>query len=81
MKKFHLERYPSEEEPKPILIPRPDVGWEGKAVFNPSVVQDKDLVRMLFRTDKGWLLIYSGESMSDSWTIGAASSTSMNRTN
>jgi predicted GH43/DUF377 family glycosyl hydrolase len=24
------------------------------------------------KTDKGWLLIFSAESMSDSWTIGAA---------
>jgi len=49
-KKFHLSRYPSDENAQPILIPRKDVSWESKAVFNPSVVKDGNIFRMLYRT-------------------------------
>jgi predicted GH43/DUF377 family glycosyl hydrolase len=48
--KFQLERYPTNENPKPILTPRSEIGWEGKAVFNPSVVFDQRIFRMLYRT-------------------------------
>lgn len=47
---FILERYPSNREPKPILTPRKNIGWEGKAIFNPSVIYDEDRFRMLYRT-------------------------------
>jgi len=49
-KKFRLSRYPSDENAQPILTPRNNVLWESKAVFNPSVVQDGDVFRMLYRT-------------------------------
>lgn len=47
---FQLQRYPSNEKPKPILVPRKEVAWEGGAVFNPSVVFDNGIFRMLYRT-------------------------------
>lgn len=47
---FNLERWPNNKEPKPILTPRTDIEWEGKAVFNPSVVFDAGIFRMLYRT-------------------------------
>ncbi|MGR3178889.1 MAG: glycoside hydrolase family 130 protein [Candidatus Anammoxibacter sp.] len=49
-KKFYLSRYPSDENAQPILIPRKDVSWESKAVFNPAVVRDENVFRMLYRT-------------------------------
>ena len=48
--KFRLERYPSNEKPKPILVPRKEVEWEAKAVFNPSVIYDNGTFKMLYRT-------------------------------
>jgi len=48
--KFQLQRYPSNEDPKPILTPRKEIDWESKAVFNPSVVYDNGVFRMLYRT-------------------------------
>lgn len=48
--KFKLQRYPSDENPSPILIPRDTIAWESKAVFNPSVVFDNGKFRMLYRT-------------------------------
>ncbi|MDO8575651.1 MAG: hypothetical protein Q7R78_03055, partial [bacterium] len=48
--KFQLERYPNNEHPEPILIPRKEIEWEGKAVFNPSVVYDSGIFIMLYRT-------------------------------
>jgi predicted GH43/DUF377 family glycosyl hydrolase len=48
--KFQLTRYPSNENPTPILIPRKEVLWEGKAVFNPSVIYDDGVFKMLYRT-------------------------------
>ncbi len=48
--KFYLSRYPSDEQAQPILKPRQHVSWEAKAVFNPSVVLDRDIFRMLYRT-------------------------------
>ena len=50
LKNFRLIRYPSDENPKPILTPRKEVGWEAKAVFNPSVIYDDGIFRMLYRT-------------------------------
>lgn len=47
--KFKLNRYPSPENPKPILEPRKDIPWEAKAVFNPSVIFDNGVYRMLYR--------------------------------
>lgn len=47
---FNLERYPSNEDPKPILTAREDVAWESKAVFNPSVAYDEGIFKMLYRT-------------------------------
>lgn len=47
---FQLERYPSNTDPKPIIEPRKNVSWEAKAVFNPSVVYDNGIFRMLYRT-------------------------------
>ena len=49
-KKFRLSRYPSDENAQPILIPRKNFAWESKAVFNPGVVKDGDVFRMLYRT-------------------------------
>lgn len=47
-KEFQLKRI----ENNPILIPRKDVEWESKAVFNPSVIFDdsRKLFVMLYRT-------------------------------
>lgn len=47
---FQLERYPKNENPSPILTPRKDISWEAKAVFNPSVVYDNGIFKMLYRT-------------------------------
>ncbi len=47
---FQLKRYPSNKDAKPILVPRQDIDWEVKAVFNPSVVYDKGVFKMLYRT-------------------------------
>ncbi|MEK7089437.1 MAG: glycosidase [Patescibacteria group bacterium] len=47
---FQLQRYPSNENPNPILTPRDNVAWEAKAVFNPSVIYDNGIFRMLYRT-------------------------------
>lgn len=47
---FLLTRYPSEESPKPILLPRKEITWEGSAVFNPSVIFDDGKFVMLYRT-------------------------------
>lgn len=48
--KFKLDRYPSNKNPHPILTPRENVDWEAKAVFNPSVINDNGVFRMLYRT-------------------------------
>ncbi len=48
--RFHLTRYPSNEDARPVLTPRSEIGWEKRAVFNPGIVQDGDLFRMLYRT-------------------------------
>lgn len=48
--KFYLERYPANDRPAPVLVPRPEIAWEGGAVFNPGVVYDNGLFRMLYRT-------------------------------
>lgn len=48
--KFRLSRYPSDEEARPVLEPRKNISWESKAVFNPGVVRDRDIFRMLYRT-------------------------------
>jgi predicted GH43/DUF377 family glycosyl hydrolase len=48
--KFQLTRYPSNEKPKPILTPRKEVSWEAKSVFNPSVIYESGIFRMLYRT-------------------------------
>lgn len=48
--KFQLERYPSNEYPEPILIPRRNLKWEGGAVFNPSVIYENGIFKMLYRT-------------------------------
>lgn len=48
--KFRLSRYPSDENAEPILVPRKDISWEAKAVFNPCVVLDGNVFRMLYRT-------------------------------
>lgn len=47
---FRLTRYPTSENPKPILQSRKDIFWEAKAVFNPSVIKDGNIFRMLYRT-------------------------------
>lgn len=49
-KRFHLIRHPSNEYAKPILTPRSDILWEKQAVFNPAVIQDGKLFKMLYRT-------------------------------
>lgn len=48
--KFGLQRYPSNENPKPILEARKEISWEAKAVFNPTVIKDGAVFRMLYRT-------------------------------
>jgi predicted GH43/DUF377 family glycosyl hydrolase len=48
--KFNLERYPSNIEPNPILTPRKNIEWEAGAVFNPCVVYDNGIFKMLYRT-------------------------------
>lgn len=45
-KNFQIERYSN----NPVLVPRKDVEWESRAVFNPSVIYDKGLFKMLYRT-------------------------------
>lgn len=47
---FYLQRYPSNEKPEPILTPRKNIKWEASAVFNPGVIRDGDIFRMLYRT-------------------------------
>lgn len=47
---FRLERYPDNAHAEPILEPRPELDWEAKAVFNPSVVRDGEIFHMLYRT-------------------------------
>ena len=49
-KRFHLIRHPSNEEAKPILTPRSGILWEKQAVFNPAIVQDGNIFKMLYRT-------------------------------
>ena len=48
--KFDLERYPNDQNPSPILVPRKDIEWEAQAVFNPSVIYDDAVFKMLYRT-------------------------------
>lgn len=48
--KFQLERYPRNDNPSPILTPRKEIAWEAKAIFNPSVIYDSGVFRMLYRT-------------------------------
>src|SRR3989344_4712404 len=48
--KFYLQRHPNNEKPMPILEPRKEMPWEGGAVFNPTVVNDSSIFRMLYRT-------------------------------
>ena len=48
--KFQLTRHPSNENPEPILTPRKEVAWESKAVFNPSVIYDNGVFKMIYRT-------------------------------
>lgn len=45
-----MQRYPSNEKPNPILEPRKEIEWEGKAVFNPTIIKDGEIFRMLYRT-------------------------------
>ncbi len=47
---FQLQRYPNNEKPSPILTPRKEIEWEARAVFNPSVVYDNGIFKMLYRT-------------------------------
>ena len=47
---FQIQRYPSNEKPSPILTPRENITWEAKAVFNPSVIYDRGIFKMLYRT-------------------------------
>lgn len=47
---FRFKRYPTDESPTPILQPRKNISWESKAVFNPGVVKDGNIFRMLYRT-------------------------------
>lgn len=47
---FYLSRYPDDSQAMPILVPRKDVAWEAKAVFNGAVVKDGDVFRMVYRT-------------------------------
>ncbi len=62
-----------------ILTSRSDKDW-GHYFENPSIVFDTawwlhrgpELGAPPIKTDKGWLIIFSAESMSDTWTIGAA---------
>ncbi|MFZ5955234.1 MAG: hypothetical protein ACOYT4_02315 [Nanoarchaeota archaeon] len=49
-KKFYLTRYPNDTDARPILIPRKNIAWESKAVFNCSVIKDNNIFRMLYRT-------------------------------
>ncbi|MFA6602218.1 MAG: hypothetical protein WCT01_00290 [Candidatus Shapirobacteria bacterium] len=46
---FLLTRFPSESNPKPILVPRKEVDWEGGAVFNPTVIIENGNFIMLYR--------------------------------
>jgi predicted GH43/DUF377 family glycosyl hydrolase len=53
VKYFNLERWPSNEKPQPILIPRKDVEWEATAVFNPCVVRENADADNQTNTDAG----------------------------
>lgn len=46
----YLSRYSDNGQTKPILVPRKTISWESNAVFNPGVVRDKNIFRMLYRT-------------------------------
>src|SRR3990167_5734427 len=48
--KFQLKRYPTNEHPEPILTPRKEIEWEAKAIYNPSVIYDEGIFKMLYRT-------------------------------
>lgn len=48
--KFLLHRYLSENASVPLLTPRKDIAWEASAVFNPCVIKDGNVYRMLYRT-------------------------------
>lgn len=48
--RFFLTRYPSDEVSEPIMSPRKDIPWEARAVFNPAVLYENGLFRMLYRT-------------------------------
>ena len=48
--RLSLSRYPSDENAELVLAPRKNVSFESKAVFNPSVVLDENVFRMLYRT-------------------------------
>jgi predicted GH43/DUF377 family glycosyl hydrolase len=56
----------------PILGPRDEVNWEALAAFNPSVVKDGDMIRMLYRA-LSRPAEYQGRNMPVS-TIGYAES-------
>ena len=51
--KHLLVRYPNDEHPVPLMTPRQDIPWEAGGVFNPAVVKDGDIFRMLYRTHPG----------------------------
>ena len=46
----YLSRHLDNGQAKPILVPRKTISWESNAVFNPGVVRDKNIFRMLYRT-------------------------------
>ncbi len=52
---FFLSRFPSNDQAAPILIPRKNVFWEAKAVFNSGVVRDGNVFKMVYRTFPGEL--------------------------
>ncbi len=49
--KFHLERYPDNIHPAPILIPRAEIEWECGGIFNPSVYHDGEIFHLLYRAN------------------------------
>ncbi len=48
MGKFKLKRVNG-----PILRPNPDNPWESRAVFNPGIAQDGEIIHMLYRAVEG----------------------------
>jgi predicted GH43/DUF377 family glycosyl hydrolase len=48
--KFLLTRFSNGTYPKPLMIPRKEVSWEGMAIFNPTIIRENEKYIMLYRS-------------------------------